>query len=221
MPYWERREALHRTLEQYADFYTGLNFEVIVVDDGSEQEPDPPKLPFPVRVIKLGRKVMAKNPCIPINRGVDAADGDILVLTNPENLHRSPIFPQMFVQLQELGRLGYVQASCWSGEKWLTHPSGAGKGCGPLPEGFGLHFCAMLYRELFERAGGFDEDYRDGAGWEDNDFAWRLHSVQAQSVVRPDLVVENERSRVNWRGGHARNRQLFEKKWRLMLQSSS
>lgn len=218
MPYWNRRKLLHKTLEQWGDWYGGLPMEVIIVDDGSEEDPgiDPfkPGFGFSVRVLSLSKKNHAKNPCVPINRGVEAARGDVIVITNPENTHRTPIFPQMFVQLQELGEKGYVLAACWNGEHWLCHSTKKHPNAHSIPPGGGLHFCAMMYRGFFNEIGGFDEGYREGSGYDDNDWIWLVHKHGGEMRVRDDLVVEHVRTKTGWSGaGFTRNRKRFEQRW--------
>lgn len=82
-----------------------------------------------------------------------------------------------------------------------------------MPEGSGFHFCAMLNRTLWDKAGGFDEDYRDGHACDDNDWLWRLESAGAKFLMRDDLVVQHFQSEVNWGGRLARNRRLLKQKW--------
>ena len=50
--------------------------------------------------------------------------------------------------------------------------------------------CLALDAALFERAGGFDEDYF--LYWEDVDLSWRLLAAGARFVVRDDLVATHD-----------------------------
>src|SRR5678816_3794186 len=97
MPYWQRKEALSNTLQQYKKFYSDLNaLEIVVVDDGS---PEPAILednyPWPVSIIRMPRKESALNPSVPFNVGVQAASGDIIAITNPEVVHQAPFLREM------------------------------------------------------------------------------------------------------------------------------
>jgi GT2 family glycosyltransferase len=86
----------------------------------------------------------------------------------------------------------------------------------PLPRGAHYHFMTMLHRSLWDAAGGIDEDYREGTGYDDPDFVLRLARAGAKFVLRDDLVVEHIRG-----GAHAkwtddqfeRNRKVFISKW--------
>lgn len=174
-------------------------------------------------VIRLPDKAEAKNPCVPINMGVAVATGDVIVLTNPEVVHRLPILSGMRDRLSELGEMGYVAAACRAHGKWLCHstdmPPDRALGRVPSPPGAGLHFCSMLHRSLFDIAGGFDERYRDGQAYEDNDFLWRLDRAGAKFAICDDLVCDHVMCpRTTWpAGGADRNRKIFEATWPALV----
>ena len=225
LPYYERREAADASLRLMARQYPGLSLEVVLVDDGSS-EPyyAPVDLPFPVRVLYGPQKDQPLNPCTPINVGAAAASGDYIALSNPEILHVNPVLPELLAECQRGGPLTYALAACWDPEKkrWHCHSTNRRDDSGDvgsfLPPGTDYHFMAMLHRSLWELAGGFDEDYRDGAGYDDPDFVLRLHRCGARFVIRDDLVVEHPRrgAKANWRPEmFARNRKVFLSKWKL------
>lgn len=225
MPYWNRQARLTDTLYSYSRFYAELDFEVIIVDDGSAEKPIiPPNLPFKVNLISLPEKKIALNPCAPLNRGAEASQGKVLVITNPEVEHTMPIFPAMQEELYLQGAHGYVAAGCWSADtkRWYCHSSirNGLLGRAPVPDRAGLHFCSMLFKDFFWFAGGFDEDYRAGQGFEDNDFLWQLHLCEAQFVIRDDLVVNHYSTKTLWpAGGHNLNRRIFEQKWNGIIKN--
>ncbi len=222
MPYWRRQVILERNLSSYRTLYPHDDIEIVIVDDGS---PEPAlaqgEFPWPVKVIRLPRKDAALNPCTAFNMGVAAASGDVIVLTNPEVIHRAPILGDMEVELKVLGPKGYVAAACWAAraEWWYCHstkmPAAESVGRARTPRGAGLHFCAMLARDLYNEIGGFSEEYRDGQGYEDNDLLWKLQAAGACFKIRDDLVTEHHDSpRSEWpAGGAARNLAIFEAKW--------
>lgn len=216
LPYWQRQEAADKALESlrmsYADMTDEL--EIIVVDDGNAV-PFRWDGPLNVRVISLPQKDGPKCPATPINAGVQAATGEVIVLSCVEILHGSPVLGEMLAQLEALGEDGYVLASVWCPEeaKWHCHSTVK---VPQNPAGTGLHFCAMLKKSLFERAGGFDEAYREGAGYEDNDWINRLLSVGAKFCIRDDLVVTHPKTgaRSAWKPEQfARNEAIFRSKW--------
>lgn len=212
MPYWHRQAALDRSLEAYRRLYAD-SLEIVIAADGCDVTAPG------CTVVNLPPKTKAMNPCVPINRAVEGSTGDVIVLTNPEILHTKPVLNQMRESLDHPDR--YVIAACWhrsdtKGKGWWVAHSSCKAGQGgrlPMPEGSGFHFCAMLNRTLWDKAGGFDEDYRDGHACDDNDWLWRLESAGAKFLMRDDLVVQHFQSEVNWGGRLARNRRLLKQKW--------
>lgn len=215
MPFWMRQEATDKALKLFEQ-YKGLDFEVIIVDDGSPVPYVLSYYTFPVRVVRLPYKTEPKCPCVPFNRGVEAANGDVLVITNPETLHEKPVLGEMYEELKRLGSDGYVLAAAWCPEQnaWHCHSSLKNEN---VPEGAGLHFCGMLHRSLWDKCWGFDEAYRDGMAFDDNDFVYRLEKAGAKFCIRDDLVVIHPKTgaTTNWpAGGWERNRDLFLLKWK-------
>ena len=221
MPYWDRRAAADASLALMARHYAGLDLEIVLVDDGTpERYTAPAGLPWPVTVIRLPEKGGPLNPCVPFNRGVAAAKGDVIGITNPENLHVEPVLPDLLAELARGGESAYVLAACWhvEGKAWHCHSRLAGLEVAGvrLPKGAHYHFLGLMHRSLWERAGGFDEDYRDGAGYDDPDLVLRLARAGARFVIRDDLVVHHVRTRARaaWTPAMwARNKQLFQGKW--------
>lgn len=222
MPYWNRLEATNTALAAMARAYPTMDMEVVIADDGS---PEPfvldSEYPWPVRVIRLPEKSVAKNPCHPFNEAAKAAKGDVLVLTNPEILHDEPVLPRMLESLKAIGSNGYVTAACWCPDenKWHCHSSLPTLEVHGIkhPEGSGLHFCAMLHRSLWDAIGGFDPVYRDGAGYDDNDLVMKLGQHGAQFLIRDDLVVTHPKkgARTDWPdGAFQRNAGIFISKWK-------
>lgn len=212
LPYWNRPEAAARALESLKRHYSGLDLEVIVVDDGSS-------VPFKwngtglnVRVIRLPDKEEPKSPVTCWNVAAKEAKGDILVISCIEVIHETPVLEQL---TENLGKDDYVMAAAWcpEGQRWHTHSTIHMPDC---PNGTGLGFCAAIRPELYWRAGGWGEEYRDGAGYEDRDWIKRLLSVGAKIKIRDDLVVIHPKTdaTISWGQEKFRhNLAIYREKW--------
>ncbi len=223
LPYWQRQQATDRALTLMAAQYFDLDLEVIVVDDGSPEKFKLNKsLPFSIRALYLPKKTNPLSACVPNNRGVEIAKGEYIALSNPETLHNVPVLEAMRLECERGGPKAYVMAAAWCPEqqRWHCHSSmkrGDDNDVGSyLPAGANYHFMTMLHRSLWDEIGGFDEEYRQGAAYEDADFCMKLGKAGAKFIMRDDLVVEHVRTgaRADWTPEmFARNRALFMRKW--------
>lgn len=207
MPYWQRQGELDRSLAAYRRLYKGI--EISVCDDGS---PEPVDAPGCV-VTRLPAKTIGLNACVPMNAAVRASSGDVVVLTNPEIEHREDVLAGMLALLEHAD--DYVTVSCRDVDgTWLAGPEVdySKHGRLPVPPGSHFHFCAMLTRELFDRVGGFDEDYRFGRACEDNDWLWSLEDAGARFRLAPG-VVWHYRTPHRYEGTQASNKARLVAKW--------
>lgn len=213
LPYWDRQAIADEALQLLAKTYPGLDMEVLVVDDGSPVPFIAPAVGLDLRVVRLPAKTDPKSPVTPWNEGVRAAKTDIIVLSCVEVLHERPILQQLVTAVTT--SKDYVLAAAWCPEdgRWHCHNT-----IHPPrnPPGTGLSFCAALHKSLYWEAGGFDEAYREGAGYEDNDFIWRLLGAGAKFQIRDDLRVIHPKRGASIAWGNAkfaRNEALFYRKW--------
>lgn len=215
LPYWMRQEAADKALTLLAQTYAGLDFEVVIVDDGSEVPFRMPDVSLKTTVVSLPVKSGPMCPATAWNAGVEAASGEYVALSCIEILHEQPVLQGMADELDRLGSLGYVLAAAWCPEagEWHCHSSVSVPTC---PKGTGIAFLGMMRKTLFQRVGGFDRAYRDGAGYEDRDFIQRLSAYGAKFVHRDDLKVIHPKTGATtiWpEGGFARNEALYYSKW--------
>ena len=212
LPYWDRQEAADKALALLAHHYSGLDLEVIVVDDGNAVPFQKPDVALDIRVITLPRKDLPKSPVTCWNVAAKEARGEILCLSCIEVLHETPVIPALMERLAD--PKSYVLAAAWCPELgWQCHSSVK---LPLVPVGTGLAFCAVLRKDLYFAAGGFDEDYRDGAGYEDKDFINRLLKAGAKFDIRDDLVVVHPKAgaTIHWpAGSFDRNQAIFQAKW--------
>ena len=216
LAYYERAECLRQGLDALFRYYGDApGFEVNLVDDGSVHEPARPvvdeyrRLGLNIRDEYLGPpKPLGLTPTVPLSIAVSMASNDVIVMSNPEALHPSPILYPMLDDLRAMGEMGVVSAAafCPSDGRWHNH----GK-----HEAHGFHHCNMLHRSLFGKVGGICQDYRWMTfAYDDTDFVQRLLAAGAKYKFRDDLVVEHLRNHrhINWQypvDGY----RLFDSKW--------
>ncbi|WP_291103372.1 MULTISPECIES: glycosyltransferase family 2 protein [unclassified Flavobacterium] len=197
--YFNRRKLLIRTLDSMNSNYGTIDFEFIVVDDGSEEEERLEDLqqiyPF-LRIIRLEKSdKWYSNPCIPFNRGFEAAKGDKIILQNPECYHFDNILQYVDTHLNANE---YLSFGCYSLDKKNTdddllfferdHVASLIENNAHIVQtdgGLGwynhsryrpssYHFCtAMMTSDLVD-LGGFDPRYALGHGYDDDEFVFRV-----------------------------------------------
>ncbi len=219
LPYWDRQEAADKALgllwQTYAPMFKAGELEVVLVDDGSNFI-WPTRAGFiNMKVVRLPVKSVPMSPCVAWNAGVKEACGDMVVLSCVEVLHENPVIQELVERAKALGPDGYALGATWcpESESWHCHSTVEVPG---LPEGVGIGFCGAMSKSLYLKAGGFDEEYREGAGYEDRDFIQRLLKVGAKFRVCDDLVVTHPKTgaSIQWpSGGFERNLKLYVSKW--------
>lgn len=212
--YYNRKKLFTRTLKSMLPYYGKIDFEVIVVDDGSDEaerlEDLQTDFPF-LRVIRLEKQnKWYKNPCIPFNIGFEAVKGDKIIIQNPECYHFGAILAYVDTHLKENE---YLSFGCFSMDKLNTDDDALffdEKNIAKLiennnrsfttdgdlgwynhskfrPEAF--HFCAaMMSTDLFD-LGGFDERYAKGVGYDDDELIWRIKNKKMQIKFIDDQIV--------------------------------
>lgn len=163
------------------------NLEILVIDDGTDEETPSVCKDFGALYIKVNRPVSTtyRNPALPNNIGIRHATGDIIILQNAECKHVDPATIQklsgavtdknaVFAKVVSLRQQGTPSGTLY---------------CGPqTPRPF--FFCGAIKRAWFEKLRGFDQDFVT-AGYDDNDFADRL-AKEGVSFVFSDVEVHHQ-----------------------------
>jgi hypothetical protein len=115
MAYHNRKALLSLTLRSI-DASHFRDFEVIIVDDGSDSEHRIEDLVsmcnFSIRLIRIEpHQKTWSNPCVPYNIGFDAVQADVVVIQNPECLHVGDILSDVAVSSTESN---YVSYACYA-----------------------------------------------------------------------------------------------------------
>jgi GT2 family glycosyltransferase len=191
------------------------NYELIVVDDGSDENERLENIvsfyPF-IKLIRIESKdKWYVNPCIPFNLGIKEVSGEIIILQNPECLHVNDILSYTNTNLTEDN---YLTFSCYALNKELTNklpflinnnfiqyfnslPQQESKG-NPTIGWYNhskirptyYHFCSAITRtNLVEKLNGFDERYALGISYDDNELLDRINRLGLKKEIIDNISV--------------------------------
>ncbi len=205
MAYFNRKPQLEYTLVSIGRS-AYKRFEVIVVDDASEGEHSLATFPvhkyqFPIKIMCIppGAKTWS-NPCVPFNMGIKAAQGDIIILQNPECCHAGDVLSFVAYNLKQHN---YYSFACRALPSFVENQKLARSASVPdyldrfrdTPETFvwynhpkyrptGYHFCSAVWASHLLKIGGFDEAYADGYCYDDDDLLLRIkHQLKLDVVI--------------------------------------
>ncbi len=209
--YYNRKKLFVRTLNSMKPYFGKIDFEVIAVDDGSDDierlEDLQSEYPF-LRIIRLEKEnKWYINSCIPFNIGFSEVRGDKVIIQNPECFHFDNILEYVDKNLQEND---YLSFGCFSLDKQNTNDDlllsnkeyikklilennktfikngdlGWYNHSVFRPEAY--HFCTAMTKDDLYDLGGFDERYANGVGYDDDDFIWRIKAKK----MRIDFINE-------------------------------
>jgi hypothetical protein len=229
IPYY-KRDSFAITLKTFENLYKRNDFEIIVIEDlkNKEDNNEHNKLKNIISSFKFNFKhlqndINTYNPCVSFNIGAKAAEGEFLIFTNPECFHETNILNGLDFEFEK-DKSVYVVCANKSVElinppllnnkinyhlkEWYQHSKYSNR-C--------LHFCSSLSAINFNKIGGFDEQYRHGIAYEDDDF---LHSIMHNNIKiiqRDDLIschIAHCRGYMHTNMDLVRhNLSIFNKKW--------
>ena len=206
LPFWRRLVQFQNTLVSFRHHYAKRNdYEVLVIIDQKHLLEEIEALHWlagefkdlPIRLIDPAHTDQTwQSPVCHYNQGAREAKGEFFVISNPENFHVENILAGLD---EEFGKDPgcYVLCACESvidagnvvefftdvalnarHDMWYQHSQHNPRD---------LHFCSALSKELFNRAGGFDERFKHGIAYDDDDFREAVRKTGARFVRRDDL----------------------------------
>lgn len=219
--YYNRRPQFINTLKTIQQSKQIDNLELIVVDDCSNDEHRiddlPTTYPF-LKVIRLeSNDRWYTNPCVPFNKAIKQATGDIIVLQNPECLHVGDILTDIVNRINDnvyltygvysldknttsyLYDLPYENEHIFSMIKSQIMPMNninyvrEGEACWynhSIYRPAAYHFVSAITKKNMDRLNGFDERYSNGIGFDDDEFLHRIKllGVDIQIIDEPFAV---------------------------------
>jgi glycosyltransferase involved in cell wall biosynthesis len=147
------------------------NLEIVVVDDGTDEDTQDVCKRHCATYIKLNRpqSTTYSNPALPINVGVRYAKGNIILLQNAECVHADTHTIEKLTKAVTDNNVAFAHVTGLKADgrpDWVY--------CGkesPRP----FFFCGAIKRAWFDKLRGMDEDFVKPS-FDDNDFADRLRA---------------------------------------------
>mgnify|MGYP000536639253 CR=1 FL=1 len=217
-------ESLKRTAE-------GVDYELIIVDDASDEETKTGLERLRQGAVKLLRNPKNSGFARSCNLGAAAASGELLFLLNNDlELTQGWLEPMLraFRRIKRLGIIGNVQLNAatreidhagfyvdWTGE--LKHKRSENRSAFGAPTYSRFSFvtgaCCAIRRNLFLSAGGFDETFENGC--EDIDICFRLRQLGYEHFVANRSVVLHHVSATREKGSlrEEKNFRLLQRRW--------
>lgn len=208
--------------------YTLSSYEIIVVDNGSEDE----SLAF-CRQEQIPFVSLPENKGFPTacNLGMQLATGDTILLLNNDVLAAPYWLEHMLACLHEHEEVGMVgpMSNYVSGEQQISFPytnvEDAAKKLKRECKGKRVEvnrlvgFCLLIKREMMQQIGLLDEQFSPGH-FDDDDYSYRARQAGYKLLIAADaFVFHHGSSSFSQLGAEqvneliARNRQLFINKW--------
>lgn len=230
------------------------NIEVIIVDDGSNEDQDLDNIikqyNYQIKLIKITKEEKKHiNPCVAYNMAFKEATGEIIIIQNAEVAHIGDVISYTAENLRDKT---YFSFPCLSSADWnenvifsflltyvqtLEHVQVGikinknieskydNKGNyvwynHPIYRPCYLHFLSAINKKDLDEIGGFDEIYKDGVDYDDNDFIIKLEKADIDLQIPSGseipfgvhLYHENVVT-VNRDELSRKNEELFKNKW--------
>tara|TARA_B110000967_G_C18887249_1_gene564844 strand:+ start:284 stop:3280 length:2997 start_codon:yes stop_codon:yes gene_type:complete len=215
MAYYNRKSQTLETLKNFEKMYASkYNFEVIIVDDNSNDknrlEEDIKQFTFSINLITISKdeKNNRINSCSVYNKGFNEAQGEIIIIQNPECIHMGNIFD--YIE-QNFSYDKYLSFPCYNSNNYEVNEY-IYKNYENLnilnienktkhfnedinvknwpkwyqhPETYNknLHFCTAIYKEYLQMIGGFSECFKDGVCYEDDDILFKIKNILKLDIV--------------------------------------
>ncbi len=220
--YYNRKKLFRNTLLQLKNS-SSSDFEVIAVDDGSDEDQRLEDLQNEfdfLKVVRLEKKdKWYINPCVPFNKGFVAATGNIIILQNPECIHYGDIIGYVKEHLQPNNYLSFAAysldkkttdsitdavASDIQSLKVQFNPfaitydgeSGWYNHSAYKPQGF--HWCAAIHADALKDLGGFDDRYALGVAFDDNELLIRIKKKGMDfRIIDSPFVLHQHHFKIN------------------------
>lgn len=156
------------------------NYEVIIVDDGSD---DPDTIDKINNLITSGYTVLQKSNgglSSARNYGIEKCNGELVVCLDSDDIIHPDFLLQLLTNIKKdpLNRISYSNGFFWEGKNgfWFLRSANLSR----LARKNSIYCSAMFYRDDWLAVGGYDEELNKG--WEDWDFWVAILSLGGYAV---------------------------------------
>jgi len=200
IPVYNALEYARRCLESVYQAATRVEFEVIVVDNGSAPEvaawlSSEMQRREALTVVTYDRPLGFPKA---VNEGVRAAKHGFLVLLNSDSAVTDWWLDGLVEAIETDARIGLaspVTNQCGPGRQLVASRPESGSRHPLIDEPRLLFFfCVMIRRELWQAMGGLDEIFQVG-NYEDDDFCLRARMAGWRFFINPNVFIFNEESK--------------------------
>lgn len=235
VPVHNKFEMTYFCLSALLVAWNGTNFEVIIVDDGSDDETG--EIENIVSGIVLVRNNKAQGFVRACNRGAESARGEYIVFLNNDTEPTSRWLDELLYAFERFERVGLAGAKLLypdgvlqeaGGIVWANgNPWNYGRGGNAVAPEYSYTRQAdylsgaavMIPRKVWREVGGFSDEFAP-AYFEDTDLAFKVRAKGLKVVFVPQSVVyhyEGVSSGTSVTSGMKRfqevNRPIFKRKW--------
>lgn len=214
----------------------GIEYEIIVVDDGSDQANASKLLSLANERTQVLRSESNHGYAAANNLGANAAEGELLALINNDLEFEIGWLEPMLrgIELRNVGIVGNVQFAASTGEidhagflfdgkGQLRHKQSPNRRFGSTPSYSRFHAvtgaCMLIRKSVYDKLGGFDELYENGC--EDIDLCFKAQGKGLKILVANKSIIRHHVS--STRGPNSqrdeRNMRRFQEKWRDRIKS--
>lgn len=240
MAYYNRMPQCITTLDTIQRSEAKHQTEVIIVDDGSDAEHDVSKVvdrySFTIRLwrVRSGCKSW-RNPVVAYNYGISKAQGEWIILQNPEVCHLGDICnyvatqanPNKYYAFQVFATRSPTETQLVTDHitdmAWISSQLGKqiqGQWyCHHRYRAKAYHFCTAIHRTKLDLVGGFNPSFQNGIDYDDDEMLCRISRVCSVVFVtdakllgihqwHPSFSYQGDRQQISQL--QARNRSLFQ-----------
>ena len=207
--YWNRERLLLKSLESFTRSKS-KDFNVLIVDNGSDTPFKVPPLPFEVEILELKDRLKSKSFIAAHNCGFYYAlknmDPDIIIMQHAEMYHQGDVIsyaervtPDTYISFgcyslgegeePEMVKMNHRTMTFDGDSAWYNHP---------VYRPRKTHFCSAITADNLRKLNGFDERFCEGAWYDDDYFLLQIERLGLEIELTVDPFVFHQNHPIKW-----------------------